>query len=72
MFSLPDMRLKYMFTVMTSPPMHSIAVHIETDNLHTSTDLDVHRKNNSVKNLAKCSLYYVMNRAICELSQTAL
>jgi hypothetical protein len=31
MFSLPDMRLKYMLTVMTSPPMHSITVHIETD-----------------------------------------
>jgi hypothetical protein len=43
MFSLPDMRLKDMLTVMTSRPMHSsntyrIAIHIETDNTLICTD----------------------------------
>jgi hypothetical protein len=37
MFSLPDMRLKDIYTVMTSPPMH-VAVHIETDITLTGSD----------------------------------
>jgi hypothetical protein len=40
MFSLPDMRLKDMLTVMTSPPylLCTVAVHIETRNTLTCTD----------------------------------
>jgi hypothetical protein len=38
MFSLTDIRLKDMLTVMTSPPMHSIAIHTETDNTLICTD----------------------------------
>ena len=37
MFSLPDMRLKDMLTVMTSR-LCTVAVHIETDNTLTCTD----------------------------------
>ena len=49
MFSLPNMTLKDMLTVMTSPsPMHSsrLAVHIETDNTQTCTD-DLNRLTNA-------------------------
>jgi hypothetical protein len=37
MYSLPDIRLKYMLTVMTSPAMHNSS-NIETDNTLTCTD----------------------------------
>jgi hypothetical protein len=37
-FSLADIRLKDMLTVMTSPPKCSVAVHIETDNTLTCSD----------------------------------
>jgi hypothetical protein len=37
MFSLADIRLKDMLTVMTSP-ICTVAVHIETDNTLTCTD----------------------------------
>jgi hypothetical protein len=38
MYSIADTRLKNMLIIMTSPPMHTIAVHTETDKTLTCTD----------------------------------
>ena len=48
MFSLPNMRLKDMLTVMTSEflILCTVAVHIETDNTLTCTD-DLNRLTNA-------------------------
>ena len=48
MFSLPNMRLKDMLTVMTSEflILCTVAVHIETDNALTCTD-DLNRLTNA-------------------------